>query len=831
MDSSSSTAAESTDLVSLKTLMPVNTAQLEYDELEPLPEWKLPSLKPSDIYSGLSIFHLSATTSIHICESVVPVANEEDIHGIGAKLLLGFFDLRHTKLVTDCIISAMETSLHDGPVFHNVFPNFPVSLTDPHINQILKICLKTQGIHMLSGSHSLALQYRVMYRTTNTLTPAVHNGRLVGQTIVMHSSPNSKQITHEVIEWDKVSFPANWLVDIHAERKALPRSLPSQKSVRELSSTSARLSFLSPNPEQVSHSSSPSTSSPVHVNSLSLSNNSLLSSRSLSNSKSFLDLPSSIPSEILLDSVKPFHSDYVPNIHSSLLRTKSLRHSLPIPEVASSSNPARHVHYSQPATENSLENQRSLKTTMMSMESTSSKDEWYTTPKYGHKGYRESQFPVYSSFDKWSSCETSRSQHLYSHVEIIQEDTIQEEQPANVLPISEEQSLNVLSDTSGITLDRMMEDDATTSEPLHANIRTQNLQTQYYKINGNSSDQEIREVLHSMFGWYATQIESLHKDPVDVTRLITNGFIGRLREWWDTVLPASQKVCSQLGVTGISTPKPHVCQCSKTSGKHANSSKSKPWHTFRKVKSNPKRHRKFLRKSKTPKCYICQGPHYSNKCPQKGTLKPKQKLRYNTLSHYIKKEFLSYVSDSTSQDGDIELFTSSEGDEEAPELNVIYYEQDDCSDSSSNSIEFEFNMMNLNPRSYHLDHRSLQAKLSMLQQQLLITPAHLYSQRNTLRQQIQQIESQLQQSSSAQSGYPSTCSSSSHVLRNAPSTYPHALPMTPVTCFSVPHMSPSNQHKPGERLQRMQEIRDQVKLLHEELEKLELEELQANTPQ
>eukprot|EP01018_Ginkgo_biloba_P025064 Gb_18264 [translate_table: standard] len=660
-------------MVSLKTLMPVNTTQLEYDELEPLPEWKLPSLKPSDIYSGLSIFHLQATTSINICESVVPVANEEDMqvfipilnknelsrfvkkghkfihlellqitviplfrHGIGAKLLLGSFDLRHTKSMTDCIISAMKTSLHDGPVFHNVFPNFHVSLTDPHINQILKICLKTQGIHMLSGSHSLALQYRVMHRTTNTLTPAVKNGRLVGQTIVMHSSPNSKQITHEVIEWDKVSFPENWLVDIHTERKALPRSLSSQKSVRELSSTSASLSFHSPNPEQVSHSFSSSTLNPVHVNSCSLSNNSLLN-------RSFLEIPSSSTSnEVLVNSDKPFHSDYVPNVHSPLLRNKSLRNSLPIPE-------------------NSLEaNQRSLETTMMSIESTSSKDEWYTTPKFGHRGYRKSQFSVYSSFDKWSSCETKRIQHLYSyigdkstpqapevqlmnwsnlnakcqdqalksiedrleeiskeiqelsrkvpspspvetllsnrpldlskhvstkdldsyiaspqnqqaiwdlctrkersekkklheesniiecfdglnifddHVDTIQEDTIQEEQ-----------SLNILSDTSGITLERMMEDDTTTSEPLHANIRTQNLQTQYYKIDGTSSDQEIREVLHSMFGWYATQIESLHKDLVDVTRLITKGFISRLREWWDTVLPACQNEICQGGI-------------------------------------------------------------------------------------------------------------------------------------------------------------------------------------------------------------------------------------------------------------------------------------------
>eukprot|EP01018_Ginkgo_biloba_P031669 Gb_11004 [translate_table: standard] len=319
-----------------------------------------------------------------------------------------------------------------------------------------------------------------------------------------------------------------------------------------------------------------------------------------------------------------------------------------------------------------------------------------------------------------------------------------------------------------------------------------------------------------MFGCHATQIESLHKDPVDVTKLITNGFIGQLREWWNTVLPACQneicqggiialasasmlefigdldkvkelnyqlflstklrrledidnhwilmstyyynsgminqsimkdifitsfpsvlarlardqisnvdhislrnifdqikaigksecdrrklqkeitnsklynsKVCNQLGVIGISTPKTHVCHYTKKSDKHANSSKSQPWHSFRKHKSYPKRHRRFLRKLKTPKCYICQGSHYANKCPQKSSLKPQQRVKYHILSHDIKKHSLSYVSDTSSQEGDIELFTSS--DEESPKLNVIYMEPDDCLDSSVDSSVAKFN--------------------------------------------------------------------------------------------------------------------------------------------
>eukprot|EP01018_Ginkgo_biloba_P011616 Gb_40216 [translate_table: standard] len=624
MDTSTSTIAESSDMVSLKTLMLLNTTQLEYDEIEPLPEWKLPSLKPSDVYAKLSVFHLQASTSIHVCESVVPVVNEEDMqifipilnrnelsrfvkkgykfihlgllqivviplfrNGIGAKLLLGSFNLRHTKSVTNYIISAMETSLHDGPVYHNAFPNFPVSLIDPHINQVLKIFLKTQGIHMLPGSHSLALQYRFMYRTPNTLTLAAKNGRQIGQTIVMHSSTNSIQITHEVITWDKVSFLENWLIHISLERKALPRTLSSQRNIKELSSTSVRLSFHTSDLEKISSTSysSPLNSAPVN-----------------SNSSTFLNslLPRS-------KSVNPRHVHYTQ----------------PIPEVGMSVNP-KHVHYTQPIPEvkrkglinprsgnydhsklkdNSIcpkcksllrvinHNQNYLETTMMSMESSSSKDEWYTSPKYGYTGYQEGQFPVCSTFDKWTSDEARRSQHLHSYVgdkstpqkptvqllnwsnlnthcrndtlletqerqrrvdELLQrldrklpnpslvdnilsnrpldlskhvstkdldsyitspqnqqatwdlctrkerseknklqeesnmiecfdglnmfnEDTIQEEQSFNVLSdetIQEEQSFNVLSGTSGITLERIMEEDTVISEPLHANLRT-----------------------------------------------------------------------------------------------------------------------------------------------------------------------------------------------------------------------------------------------------------------------------------------------------------------------------------------------------------------------
>ena len=64
----------------------------------------------------------------------------------------------------------MESSLHNGPIHFNCFPDFTLSLNDPHLLKALTLNIKTAGeiTQMIEGSQPLALIYRIHYKTMKT---------------------------------------------------------------------------------------------------------------------------------------------------------------------------------------------------------------------------------------------------------------------------------------------------------------------------------------------------------------------------------------------------------------------------------------------------------------------------------------------------------------------------------------------------------------------------------------------------------------------------------------------------------------------------------------
>ena len=58
----------------------------------------------------------------------------------------------------------METSLHNGPVYFNCYPNFALSLSDRNIMDALTFNVKNDGYYMKEGSEPLAIIYRIYYK-------------------------------------------------------------------------------------------------------------------------------------------------------------------------------------------------------------------------------------------------------------------------------------------------------------------------------------------------------------------------------------------------------------------------------------------------------------------------------------------------------------------------------------------------------------------------------------------------------------------------------------------------------------------------------------------
>ena len=62
----------------------------------------------------------------------------------------------------------METSLHNGPVYFNCYPNFALSLSDRNIMKSLNLNVKKDGYYMKEGLEHLAIIYRIYYKLMKT---------------------------------------------------------------------------------------------------------------------------------------------------------------------------------------------------------------------------------------------------------------------------------------------------------------------------------------------------------------------------------------------------------------------------------------------------------------------------------------------------------------------------------------------------------------------------------------------------------------------------------------------------------------------------------------
>lgn len=72
--------------------------------------------------------------------------------GLNCLILMALRDTRHIRF-DDSLLGTIQTSLSCGPVHFDCFPNFTISLHDPHIMKALILNIKTQRTLMVQGTH------------------------------------------------------------------------------------------------------------------------------------------------------------------------------------------------------------------------------------------------------------------------------------------------------------------------------------------------------------------------------------------------------------------------------------------------------------------------------------------------------------------------------------------------------------------------------------------------------------------------------------------------------------------------------------------------------
>ena len=125
---------------------------------------------------------------VHV--AVKPLTRE----ALNTSVLLCLRDDRHLRF-NDSLLGMMETSLHNGPVYFNCYPNFALSLSDRNIMDALTLNVKMDGYYMKEGSKPLTIIYRIYYKLMKTtLDPqSMVEPSTKGHTLLLQAStPNSR---------------------------------------------------------------------------------------------------------------------------------------------------------------------------------------------------------------------------------------------------------------------------------------------------------------------------------------------------------------------------------------------------------------------------------------------------------------------------------------------------------------------------------------------------------------------------------------------------------------------------------------------------------------
>jgi hypothetical protein len=102
--------------------------------------------------------------------------------------------------------------VYNGRIHFDCYPDFTVSLSDPHMLKFLTLNIKTSGYKVLEGVQPLALIYRIYYKCTGTNMNFQAIARSPkNQTLLIQSTQRNANIhVPQNIKWSDITLPGDW---------------------------------------------------------------------------------------------------------------------------------------------------------------------------------------------------------------------------------------------------------------------------------------------------------------------------------------------------------------------------------------------------------------------------------------------------------------------------------------------------------------------------------------------------------------------------------------------------------------------------------------------
>jgi hypothetical protein len=148
--------------------------------------------------------------------------------GLNTSVFLGLRDSRFT-VYQDALLGMVESSLYNGPIYFDCYPNFSVSLKDKTVSKTLELDVETYGYNMHEGAQPLVIVYRIYYKLMKTtLEPQALMESQKGKTLLLQASTSDSHVKVPTqIEWKDVKLPNRWLL------KNVAESIPVQNNLEE----------------------------------------------------------------------------------------------------------------------------------------------------------------------------------------------------------------------------------------------------------------------------------------------------------------------------------------------------------------------------------------------------------------------------------------------------------------------------------------------------------------------------------------------------------------------------------------------------------------------
>jgi hypothetical protein len=164
--------------------------------------------------------------------------------GLNASVLLCLRDARFTDF-SDSTLGIIESSLYNGPIHFDCYPDFTISLSDPHILKALTLNIKTSGYRVLEGVQPLALIYRIYYKCTGTnMNFQAIERSPKNQTLLIQSSQHNANIRiPQTIKWSDISLPENWCLTNESHPVNLSNNLNNLDYIQQYLDGTVKIDF------------------------------------------------------------------------------------------------------------------------------------------------------------------------------------------------------------------------------------------------------------------------------------------------------------------------------------------------------------------------------------------------------------------------------------------------------------------------------------------------------------------------------------------------------------------------------------------------------------